>query len=569
MEKCVANISAYRTKITCAFLGVCIAMFASVVFASSLPNGGANPLMPVNRASPSETYQSLISGAQRLEESYTRYKADKSFANLREVRYQFDRLRGLLDLSAVPSANRVKVGNAALTYLADILARLPPLDPHSIPGAISSDKELPARWTIPGTDIQLARVATGPSTGDYLVTSDSIANLADYYGRVRSLPLQTPREYVSFHREHISATGPLIPSWLTNNIPDALRAVYLDTPVWKIIAIAFVGLTMLGLAYGWTVVARRRGQRGGGLQRLAWRTTIPLALLAIYFVADWYVIAHINPAGNFATGESLVATAAFYGIVAWAVWLGCFLLAETAINAPRRAGNSLDAHLLRLAARVAAIGSVGGILIYGANEIGIPAYGLIAGIGVGGFALALAAQSTIENLIGGVALFVDRPFRIGDTIRFGDERGTVEMVGTRSSRIRALDGTLVTVPNSDLAKMKIVNFTARDKCLFQHTLFLDAANSASRIKLLLERLHSLIASHEMVQQSEGGPRVRCTGVSIGRIEVELRAYISTPQYSQFLAIQEALLLQAFEAVEEMGIKLSSPLIAAPHNSTEP
>lgn len=561
------NLSTYRNKMARAVLGVCVALFVSFAFASSLPNDGANRLMPVNKASPSETYQSLISGAQRLEESYTRYKAYKSFANLSEVRYQFDRLRGLLDLSAVPSANRVKVGNAALTYLADILARLPSNDPHSIPGATASDKALPARWTIPGTDIQLARVENGPNTGDYLITGDSIANLADYYERVRTLPLQIPRQYVSFHREHISATGPLIPGWLTDNVPDALKAVYLDTPVWKIIAIALVGLTMLGLAYGWTIVARRRGRQGGELQRLAWRATIPVALLAIYFVADWYVIAHINPAGHFATGESLIATAAFYAIVAWAVWIGCFLLAETAINAPRRAGNSLDAHLLRLAARISAIGSVGVILVYGANEIGIPAYGLIAGIGVGGFALALAAQSTIENLIGGVALFVDRPFRIGDTIRFGDQRGAVEMVGTRSSRIRALDGTLVTVPNSDLAKMKIVNISARDKCLFVHTLYLDVANSTSQIRLLLQRLRSLIASHEMVEKSEGWPRVRCTGVAIGRMEVELRAYVSTAHYSQFLAVQESLLLQAFEAVEELGIKLSTPIIADPYKAT--
>jgi MscS family membrane protein len=563
----VADLSSYRAKLTWTVLAFCIALFASAAIASSLPNNGANPLMPVNRASPSETYQSLISGAQRLEESYARYKTDKSFANLREVRYQFDRLRGLLDLNGLPSANRVKVGNAALTYLADILARLAPLDPHSIPGATSTDKVLPARWTIPGTDIQLARVESGPSAGDYLVTSDSIAHLADYYERVRNLPLQTPRQYASFHREHISATGPLISGWLTDNIPDALRGVYLDTPVWKIIAIAFVGLTMLGLAYGWTVVARRRGQHGGELRRLAWRITIPLTLLAIYFVADWYVIAHINPAGHFATGESLIATAAFYAIVAWAVWLGCFLLAEATIKAPRRTGNSLNAHLLRLAARIAAIGSVGGILVYGANEIGIPAYGLIAGIGVGGFALALAAQSTIENLIGGVALFVDRPFRIGDTIRFGDQRGTVETVGTRSSRIRALDGTLVTVPNSDLAKMKIVNFTARDKCLFVHTLSLDVANSASKIRLLLDRLHSLIASHEMVEKSEGWPRVRCTGVAVGRIEVELRAQISTAHYGQFLAVQEALLLQAIEAVEETEIKLSAPLLSTAYKAT--
>src|SRR5690606_35894339 len=143
--------------------------------------------------------------------------------------------------------------------------------------------------------------------------------------------------------------------------------------------------------------------------------------------------------------------------------------------------------------------------------------------GIGGFALALAAQSTIENLFGGVALFADRPFRIGDIISFGNERGSVEMVGTRSSRIRALDGTLVTVPNSDLAKMKIVNFTRRNKCLFHHTLALHVDTPANQLRLLLHRIRSLMTEEDMVEKTDSSPRVRCVGVAIGRIEVELRA----------------------------------------------
>lgn len=535
-------------------------MIPMAVAATSLDD--ADKLAPVHRSSPSETYQSLIAGAKRLEDAYTQYRADKSFTNLHEIRYQFNHLRGLLDLSTVPSANRVKVGNAALTYLSDILARIPPIDLAAIPGAVASDKPLPIRWTIPGTDIQMARVDSGPNEGEYLFTADSIANLADDYRRVQRLPLQYPRQYVWFHQEHINATGPLIPGWLTGSIPDSLKVVYLDTPVWKIIAIALVVMLMLTLAYLWARVVRHQCRRGSEFQKLAWRFTLPAALLAIYLFTDWYVIAHINPAGLFATGESLLATAAFYAVAAWAVWIGCFLIAEAAINTPRRAGNALDTHLLRLAARIAAIGSAGGILIYGANEIGIPAYGLIAGIGVGGFALALAAQSTIENLFGGVTLFVDSPFRIGDVISFGDQRGTVEMVGTRSSRIRALDGTLVTVPNSDLAKMKIVNYTRRNKCLFVHTIALDATTPADRIRALLDRLHSIMMSEELVEQAGGSPRIRCVSVAMGRIDVEIRAYVLTKDYTVFLGIQESLLLQVIEAMEALEVKIAHPLMAA-------
>ena len=559
------SLKSYRAAIASILLGVCFLLLLPLVAAATQAER-ENLLAPVNRASPSETYQSLVSGSKRLEDLYMRYTANKTFANLHEIRYQFNRLRGLLDLSAVPSANRVKVGNAALTYLSDILVRLPPVDPDSIPGAAAGENPLPARWTLPGTDIQIARVDDGPHAGEYLFTAESIANLAEYYRRLRDQPVLQPRHYAWFHKEHINATGPLIPDWLTSGIPESLKVVYLNTPVWKIIAIACVVVLMLALAFVWARVVRVQCRRGSEVRKLGWRFTLPAVLLAIYFFSDWYVIAHINPAGLFATGESLLSTAAFYGVVAWAVWIGCFLVAEAVINTPRIAGNSLDTHLLRLAARVAAIGSAGGILIYGANEVGIPAFGLIAGIGVGGFALALAAQSTIENLFGGVALFADRPFRIGDVISFGNERGAVEMVGTRSSRIRALDGTLVTVPNSDLAKMKIVNFTKRNKCLFVHTLALHVDTPANEIRLLLQRMRSLVADEELVEKSDGWPRIRCVGVAIGRVEVELRAYVLTMDYTKFLAIQEMLLLRIFELIEEMGIKLAPPVLTSPPNT---
>ena len=103
-------------------------------------------------------------------------------------------------------------------------------------------------------------------------------------------------------------------------------------------------------------------------------------------------------------------------------------------------------------------------------------------------ALALAAQSTVENLFGGVSLFADRPFRIGDYIQYGASSGTVEAIGPRSARIRGLDGTLATVPNSDLAKMHIVNFSLRNKCLFRHVLGLRYETSIGPVRIDLGRL---------------------------------------------------------------------------------
>lgn len=518
-------------------------------------------LVPVSRDSPAETYMSVVSGIHQLEEDYARYKEYKTFANLEEIRFTFGRLRTLLDLSEVPPASRVKTGNAAITYLGDILARLPAIDPNTIPGSMPGEETLPARWTIPGTDIQIVRMESGPNAGEYLFSAHSIQTLQQHLMRVVDHEPVQPRRYPLMRLEHIHATGPLVPQAIVDNIPDSLKTIYLNTPVWKMIAISLVALFVILLAYGWSRIARKHARQGSELRKLSWRLTIPLFVLGLYFVSVWFIIDHINPSGIFAEAEVLLTTAILYGVSAWAVWIASFLLVETIIRAPQMSRNSFDAHLLRLTARVFAIGSAGGILMYGANEMGIPALGLVAGVGAGGFALALASQSTIENLFGGLSLFADRPFRIGDTISFGSERGTVEMVGSRSSRIRALDGTLVTVPNSDLAKMQIINLTRRNKCLMQQTLCLRNTTSVDKIEALLVSIRTLVNAHEMIEQGRSTPRVRLTGMSPGQFELEVRAQVMTEDYAKFLGIQEELLLDILRTVQTMGIELARPVPA--------
>jgi len=98
----------------------------------------------------------------------------------------------------------------------------------------------------------------------------------------------------------------------------------------------------------------------------------------------------------------------------------------------------------------------------------VPTLGLLAGISIGGVALALAAQSTVENLLGGFTIFADRPFRVGDEIRFGGKAGRVEAIGPRSTRIRDADGSLTTVPNANISKDQLTNVSARSSSLFRH-----------------------------------------------------------------------------------------------------
>jgi MscS family membrane protein len=101
------------------------------------------------------------------------------------------------------------------------------------------------------------------------------------------------------------------------------------------------------------------------------------------------------------------------------------------------------------------------IIIYGLNTAGFPVMGIVAGLGVGGLAFALAARATLENLLAGVVIYMDKSIKVGDLIQSGDVEGVVEDIGMRSTRIRAADGTLISVTNSDMSSKIIRNKTMR------------------------------------------------------------------------------------------------------------
>jgi MscS family membrane protein len=185
---------------------------------------------------------------------------------------------------------------------------------------------------------------------------------------------------------------------------------------------------------------------------------------------------------------------------------------------------------------------------------------ILAGLGVGGLAIALAAQKTIENLFGGVSVISDRPVFVGDVCKFGDQMGTVEDIGLRSTRIRTPDRTLVTVPNAQFSSMTLENFSRRDKMLFHFKLNLRRDTRPDQVRALLKSITQVLADHTKV---ESGPvPVRFIGVGTYSLDVEVFAYIQTRDGDEFLQIQEGLFLRVLDAVEEAGTALALPTQAS-------
>jgi MscS family membrane protein len=179
----------------------------------------------------------------------------------------------------------------------------------------------------------------------------------------------------------------------------------------------------------------------------------------------------------------------------------------------------------------------------------------LAALGVGGLAIALGAQKLFENLIGSLTLVADRPVRIGDFCRFGTRLGTVEEIGIRSTRIRTLDRTVLTVPNGEFSSLHIENFSQRDRFWFHPTLNLRYETTPAQMRRLLDELRAMLEANPNV---DAGPRVRFISLGSHALDVEIFAYVRAKDFSGFLEVQESLLLRAMEIVEQVGTGFAFP-----------
>ncbi|MFL6415448.1 MAG: mechanosensitive ion channel family protein, partial [Bryobacteraceae bacterium] len=182
---------------------------------------------------------------------------------------------------------------------------------------------------------------------------------------------------------------------------------------------------------------------------------------------------------------------------------------------------------------------------------------ILAGLGVGGVAVALASQKTIENLFGGISVISDRPVLVGDVCQFGGQIGTVEDIGLRSTRIRTADRTLVTVPNSSFSTMTLENYSKRDRMLFKPTLALRRDTSPEDIRKMMDAIAQIMKDHPEIDPT--GVPVRFSKISKESFDLDLFSYVLTTDGDQFLRIQNELLLKIIEAATELKVEFAVPI----------
>jgi MscS family membrane protein len=509
-------------------------------------------LKPPDRSSPRAALKTFLDSGDAIGAFLVReYFPSPSRAKYDHLRSVVKTMIQGLDLSKVSPAAREKAGRTASADLYETLSRieLPPDD--AIPDASTNVK----RWVIPNTEIALERVPEGPRQGEFLFSSETVANADDFYERVRALPYTRSLPLENLKETIIGGAGWLIPYRWIQAIPKELRVPLAGQPRWKWIGLVLLlGVYTLSLRLA-NSLSHRGSEQRPFLQALA-QAALPAFLLLATPAFAYLALVQINLIGNAGGAIEVMATLIEYLAGAWICWRLAPVFAEAIIASPNVPTESIDAHLIRICARLLGILAGVGLLAAGADRIGVPLYGVVAGLGVGGLAIALAAQPTVENLIGGLSLFADKPIRVGDFCRYGSDIGTVEGIGMRSTRIRGLDRTLTTIPNAALSKMPVENFARRDRLLIKTTISVRYETSPEQLRFLLVKLRELLLGHPRIHPEPA--RARFVEFGASSLNLEVLAYATTRDWEEFLGIREDLFLRIMDIVKQSGTAFAFP-----------
>ena len=194
--------------------------------------------------------------------------------------------------------------------------------------------------------------------------------------------------------------------------------------------------------------------------------------------------------------------------------------------------------------------------LFALASFGVNLTATLAGLGIGGVALAFAAQKSLENLFGGFVVLSDKIIRVGEIVRIGTAVGEIEDVTLYATRLRAFDRSVLTIPNGTLITAQIENWSRRDKFWFHPTLGLVYETTAEQMRAVLENLRARLESDPRVEK--GTMRVRFVRLNSSSLDVEVFAYLLVPDYTTFLAVQEELLLMLLDVVEKVGTCLAFP-----------
>jgi MscS family membrane protein len=322
---------------------------------------------------------------------------------------------------------------------------------------------------------------------------------------------------------------------------------------WVIALLAGFGVALSWLIIAWPLSNYLTRRNVSNSLRVRQYLTRPIPTL-VFMIVGVTVLKNLGlgvSASHLAEGATLITLAAV-----WFLFATTNLLHDMYAQFLRARGRDSGLMLLRPVASTAKAVIAALATVVWLDNMGVNVTALVAGLGVGGLAVALVLQKPLEDIMGAITLFTQQPVTVGQYCTCGDVTGTVEEISLRTTRIRTISNTVVVVPNAVFATASIENITERHCILHRQTVRLALDTSESLIRSVLEGLREVLAATEAV--SDESSHARLIGFGAFSIDIDVLVYVNTTDWSDFLAIAEDVNLATVNVLERTGAKLAEP-----------
>ncbi len=365
-------------------------------------------------------------------------------------------------------------------------------------------------------------------------------------------------------------TYPLGSDWLMNLMPRFGHSKVAGLFVWQVVGfgilflLAFIlYLILLKVFQGFI---RRVSATRLGTEYLRPKLILKIArygsmLFAMYFFRIFLPVLHLNiHISEWANKAITIFSAVLFILLALRLVDFVLLYFE---KFAKSTASTMDDQLVPIVRRLLDVLIVIWGVIYILNTLNVNVTALIAGVSIGGLALALAAQDTVKNLIGSLMIFVDRPFQIGDSVTFSGGTGTVEEVGFRSTRIRTIENSLIAVPNGKLVNEVIDNKGLRKYRLFRAQLALKMETPPARIDQFIAGVRKIL--EEYPNTNKDILEVHLNGIDQSALQVLLMTYLDVPGWGQEMAAKHELYILILKLAKEVEVEFAVPVFPNANN----
>ncbi len=342
-------------------------------------------------------------------------------------------------------------------------------------------------------------------------------------------------------------------------IPEALQGVYFGNPIaaWLAAAVLMVAVWLiLPAAKGFAVRRLSRGAKAEGpdsWQSAVLQITQRTGFLFLLVVGVYAGTTLLTLPGPIETGLGWLFVVVAFGQAA--LWLDRLVSVITEWRVRQTDAAAASARnavsLIRFVGRVA-VWSVAVLLMF--SNLGIDVTALVAGLGIGGIAVALAAQNILGDLFASLAIILDKPFEAGDFIIVGDKMGTVERIGIKTTRIRSLTGEQLVVANADLLGSRVHNYKRMNERRAVFSIGVTYETPADKVEQLPDLMREIVESQDQVRFD----RAHFKSFGDSALIFEIVYWVLIPDYNAFMDIQQAINLQILRRFEALGVEFAYP-----------